>query len=90
MKTPEENALLNDIQQDLLKEFLKEKCTVVSILEQEVSRAEFRSAKYKDRGSYERVISLKRCLNILKRFIEVSTHEKLDCPPPKVYNSEEY
>lgn len=89
MKTPEEENLLNDIQQDLLREFLKEKCTVVSVLEQEVSKAEFVAAKYKDKGSYEQLLSLKRGLNILKRFIEVSTHEKLDCPPV-VHNSEEY
>lgn len=80
MTTPQEDKLLQEIQLDLLRELLKEKCTIIQVLQNAVSRAEFSAAKYKDRESYERLLSLKRGFNILKRYIEVSSHEKIDCP----------
>lgn len=84
MKTSEELQVIADIQQDLLRELLKEKCTILQVLKAAESRAVFNAAKYKDRDSYEQMLIIKRSVNILKRYIQVTSTENVDCPDEPV------
>lgn len=79
MKTDKELIVLDAIQSDLLRELLKDKCTIFKYLDRAVNQAAFSAAKYKEKECYEELLALKRARNIFKTFIEVSSHEQLDC-----------
>lgn len=79
MKTEQDKIVLSAIQADLFKELLKNKCTIFKHLDQAVRRAEFVAARYKEQECYDDLLTLKRARNIFKTFIEVSSHEKIDC-----------
>ena len=79
MKTEEEEHVLSAIQADLLRELLKEKCTILKTLESAISRQQFSAMRYHEQECYEQLLSTKRAYNILKTFLEVSSHESIDC-----------
>lgn len=79
MKTKKEQRVLTAIQDDLLRELLKEKCTLLETMRVTVQRQDFSARKYKDQESYERLLNFKRAYNILKTFLEVCAHEEIDC-----------
>jgi len=79
MSSDKDENTLSIIQADLLRELVKDKCTIFKYLDQAVRRAEFSAARYKEQECYEELLALKRARNIFKTFIEVSSHEKIEC-----------
>lgn len=79
MKTKQEERLLDSIQSDLLRELLKEKCMLLNTLDTTISRLEFSAQRYREQECYDALLSTKRAYNILKTFLEVCSHEKIDC-----------
>lgn len=80
MKSEQEKHTISAIQADLLRELLKEKCTILSTLKSAISRQQFSAMRYHEKECYEQLLSTKRAYNILKAFLEVSSHEEIDCP----------
>ena len=80
MKSEQEERVLTAIQNDLLKELLKCKCELIEIVYREMKQNEFHAMKYKKQQCYEQLLSTKKAYNILRAFIEVCTHEEIDCP----------
>ena len=80
MKSEQEEHTISAIQADLLREMLKSKCEILDIIKDATRRAEFHAMKYKQKECYEELLSKKKAYNILKAFIEVSSHEEIDCP----------
>ena len=80
MKSEQEKHTISAIQADLLRELLKEKCTLLKTLESAVSRQTFSAQRYHEQECYEQLLSTKKAYNILKAFLEVSSHEEIDCP----------
>ena len=79
MKTEREERLLSAIQSDLLRELLKEKCTLLNTLDTTISRLEFSAQRYREQECYDSLLSTKRAYNILRTFLEVCSHESIDC-----------
>lgn len=79
MSSDKDDTTLNVIQADLLRELIKDKCTIFKYLDGAVKRAEFQAMRYKEKECYDDLLALKRARNIFKTFIEVSSHEKIDC-----------
>jgi hypothetical protein len=79
MKTEEEEHVLTSIQADLLRELLKEKCTILKTLSDAIKRQTFNAQRYHEEECYEQLLLTKRAYNILKTFLEVSAHESIDC-----------
>lgn len=80
MKSKREERVLSVIQSDLLKELLKEKCTILTTLNTAIGKQTFTAMRYHEKECYEQLLSTKRAYNILKTFLEVCSHEKIDCP----------
>jgi predicted RNA-binding protein len=80
MKTSKEERVLTAIQNDLLRELLKEKCTILSTLAAAIRKQEFSAQRYHEQECYEQLLLTKRAYNILKTFLEVCSHEEIDCP----------
>lgn len=79
MSSDKDEMTLSLIQADLLRELMKDKCTIFKYLDSAVKRAEFSAMRYKEKECYEDLLALRRARNIFKTFIEVSSHEPIDC-----------
>lgn len=79
MKTPHECKVLSAIQHDLLREFLNNKDHILEVMGSVVRKSEFHAARYKDRETYEQLLTDKKAYNILKTFIQVMSHENPEC-----------
>jgi hypothetical protein len=79
MKTDKEQHVLTAIQADLLRELLKERCVILKTLDAAVKRQTFHAMRYHEKECYEQLLRTKRAYNILKTFLEVSSHETIDC-----------
>ena len=79
MSTDKDKMTLSVIQADLLRELMKDKCTIFKYLDVAVKRAEFQAMRYKEKECYDDLLALKRARNIFKTFIEVTSHEKIEC-----------
>ena len=80
MKSRQEERVLSAIQNDLLKELLKEKCTILNTLKVAIGKQTFTAMRYHEKECYEQLLLTKKAYNILKTFLEVCSHEEIDCP----------
>ena len=80
MKSEQDDHTISAIQADLLRELLKEKCTLLQTLETAIGRQQFQAMRYHEKECYDKLLETKRAFNILKAFIEVSSHEGINCP----------
>jgi len=80
MKSNREERVLNAIQNDLLRELLKEKCTILTALKSTIRKQEFSAQRYHEKECYEQLLLTKKAYNILKTFLEVCSHEEINCP----------
>ena len=85
MKSEQELRVLDAIQNELLKELLKHSCDILIVLEDAVKKSEFAASRYKEQECYDKLLKTKRGYNILKYFLEVMSHEKIDCPEEGPY-----
>lgn len=79
MKSEQEERVLSAIQNDLLRELLKEKCTILSTLKAAIRKQTFTAMRYHEQECYEQLLLTKKAYNILKTFLEVCSHEEIDC-----------
>ena len=80
MKSDHEERVLSAIQNDLLRELLKEKCTLLATLKTAINKQQFSAMRYHEKECYEQLLLTKRAYNILKTFLEVCSHEEINCP----------
>lgn len=85
MKSEQEVRVLNAIENELLRELLKHSCDILRVVEDAVKKSEFAASRYREPECYDKLLKTKRGYNILKTFLEVTGHEKIDCPEEGPY-----
>lgn len=68
----QDQRLISVIRDDLLHELHKHEDILIKSLEIQVSKLEFSAFKYKEQEVYDDLLDMKRALNILKCYFEVT------------------
>jgi hypothetical protein len=72
-----DQKLISVIRHDLLHELHKHEAILIKSIRERVDKLEFQAARYKEKEVYDDLLEMKRALNILKCYFEV-THTD-DC-----------
>jgi len=72
-----DQKLISVIRHDLLHELHKHEDILIKSIRERVQKLEFQAARYKEKEVYDDLLEMKRALNILKCYFEV-THTD-DC-----------
>lgn len=72
-----DQKLISVIRHDLLHELHKHEVILIKSIRERVDKLEFQAARYKEKEVYDDLLEMKRALNILKCYFEV-THTD-DC-----------
>lgn len=68
----QDQRIISSIRHDLLCELHRHEDVLIDAITGRVSKLEFQAAKYKEKEVYDDLLEMKRALNILKCYFEVT------------------
>ena len=70
-----DQKLISVIRHDLLYELHKHEDVIIRSLKERVSKLEFQAARYKEKEVYDDLLEMKRALNIIRCYFDVTHND---------------